>query len=366
MVHCHSAAALKQRRRRAVYRGYVRVPPRHFSFVLAAKAIAPHVKRMAASVAIHAEHNRMLSERGEASCHFARSAALRAASAGVISAEEAYWCLATHREANRAKHDWRGAWADAADSSSDADVLQPAGVAAERHYIGDGDQTDREKTEDDAYWTTECNAGECWEGQAELQAAGSGQSGSADLQRLGDEGIERIGADAEFEDLVYQGSEEISSAAGGLAEQSEAMCEELRVDLGTVLEELTVRRTEARYAADGLAEGWEVKGHAEKLRFEVSAYKGSEVDLGTELEALTVRRTEARSAADLLAEGCEVNGHAEPLRFEVSAYKSSEESAAAGVADQHGGLESLAYEATEELRDGTELEELTAIRTEAR
>lgn len=92
--------------------------------------------------------------------------------------------------------------------------MQPAEVVAVRHCIGDGDETDLERTEDDAHWTTECNAGECCEGQVELQASGSGQIGSADLQSLAGEETVRIGADAQFEDLVYQGREEISSDGG--------------------------------------------------------------------------------------------------------------------------------------------------------
>lgn len=70
----------------------------------------------------------------------------------------------------------------------------------------------------------------------ELQACGSGQTGSADLQSLSDERSMRIGADAGFEDLVYQGSEEISNGESW------------------GFEEVALWRIEERGTADGLAE----------------------------------------------------------------------------------------------------------------
>ena len=120
MPHTHSPAAAV-RRLRALKKGYLSAKPDacESKFVLVASSVAPRLKSIAHSLALHDRHDSVAGVH----CHYARNAAR--AARPFISDSEFKAASSAHRAANRAKHNGadRERWADSADclSASDGD-----------------------------------------------------------------------------------------------------------------------------------------------------------------------------------------------------------------------------------------------------
>ena len=99
MTGARSPACRARRHERAIARGYLLPRPRLNScWIEVPCELAPRLKVMAKSLAVHHSHNGML----ETPTHFARTAALRADVPALLRED----ALRLHRQANRAKHAW--------------------------------------------------------------------------------------------------------------------------------------------------------------------------------------------------------------------------------------------------------------------
>lgn len=116
MPHCHSAAARALRRDRAIRLGFVKLHENPGTkYVEVQRHLAPRLRAIAASLAVHDDHCRLLGR----SVHFAASAT--ACARDVVGTEAADRAMKLHKAANKAKH--QGLGADLNDNDNDEDPL---------------------------------------------------------------------------------------------------------------------------------------------------------------------------------------------------------------------------------------------------
>ena len=102
MPHLRSAAASSARCARAVERGFLRPRPVGSRHILVPETIAPRVRTVVSSMALHRDHCRAL----QLDINTAAVAACRARELQVLSQEDLLHARQTHRAANLAKHSW--------------------------------------------------------------------------------------------------------------------------------------------------------------------------------------------------------------------------------------------------------------------
>ena len=127
MPHSRSAEKARERRDRAVYKGFLVWKPAGSTHVLVPSSLATRVRTVARSLGTHKSHCELLGR----SVHFAATAAAQAP----ISVAERQHAFRLHRAANRAKH----VWADVIDDEDSAMAFSgapPRGGADEDLVVG--------------------------------------------------------------------------------------------------------------------------------------------------------------------------------------------------------------------------------------